>query len=471
MFTLISVLGSFLVLFLAFYVYKVIHSIFFSPLKNVPGPLINLIFPFVNYIYIINGTYPEYALNLHKKHGNVVRLSWSKISFSSDSALKEIYSTYSYIKDQTYEIFQIIGETILSTRSRAFHRQRKKIIAPSFSEKAIESIEHLVKKNVDIFVNKVDALATQNQKLDLGLYFHYFAFDIIGDLAFGKSFNMLRDGYHPIVKWTHDISKLSILVLLFPFLKYHQFDSIKKLYEFTYESIKEARNSPDRANILNTLIKATDPDTGEHLSEKEIAEESILQIGAGTDTTSNSLTWIFYSLTNNPEVYKKVKEEMLAIFPDKDLITYTKCKSECHYLSAVIHESLRILPVAGSAPTRVVPKGGRVIDGYYIPEKVTVGVTINALHNSPSVWKNPNVFDPQRWLEDGKFKTNSNFSPFLIGPRACVGRTLAWMELYLVCANMIRNFTFKRIDKKKISRKNYVTTKPGEPIEVSIIKN
>ncbi|KAI9291354.1 cytochrome P450, partial [Neoconidiobolus thromboides FSU 785] len=68
---------------------------------------------------------------------------------------------------------------------------------------------------------------------------------------------------------------------------------------------------------------------------------------------------------------------------------------------------------------------------------------INSLHNLPSLWKNPDAFDPQRWLQDGKFKTNPNFSPFLIGPRACVGRTLAWMELYLVSANLIRNFTFK----------------------------
>ncbi|KAI9292044.1 cytochrome P450 [Neoconidiobolus thromboides FSU 785] len=405
------------------------------------------------------------------KYGNVVRLSWNEVSFSSDSALKEIYSTYAYVKDEIYEIFKIVGETIFSTRNRDFHRQRKKIIAPSFSEKSIESMEYLVKKNIDTFVDKVNTLSTQSQKLDLGLYFHYFAFDVIGDFAFGKSFNMLRDGYHPIVKWTHDMTKLSILVFTFPFMKYYQFDSIKNLFEFTHAAIKHAKNNPGRASILNTLIKAMDPDTGKKLSEREIAEESISQLSGGTDTTSHSLTWIFYLLTKNPDVYQKVKEEIVTMFPNKESITYSKCKTECHYLNAVIHEGLRIFPVVGGTPTRLVPSGGKVIDGYYMPGKTVVGVCFNVLHNLPTQWEKPEVFDPQRWLLNGKFKTNNNFSPFLIGPRACVGRTLAWMELYLVSANLIRNFTFDRNGEKDIDHKCFITTQPMEPIKVSITKN
>ncbi|KAI9290662.1 cytochrome P450, partial [Neoconidiobolus thromboides FSU 785] len=378
---LILILNCIFVILLTYYIYNIIYNICFSPLKNVPGPLINLIFPFIHNLYLINGTFPEYALNMHSKYGSAVRISWSEVSFSSDSALKEIYSTYAYKKDQVYDMYKITGESTFSTRNKDLHRQRKKIIAPSFSCKVMQSAEYLVKKNVDTFVNKLDIFATKEQTFDLGLYFHYFAFDVIGDLVFGKSFNMLRDGYHPIVKWIHDISSYNLVVFMFPFMKYYQFDGIKKLYEFSYEAIKDARNNPERTSTLSTLIKAMDSVTGKHLTDKEIAEESILQIDAGTDTTSNSLSWIFYLLANNPEVYEKAKEEIYTIFPDKDSITYIKCKSECHYLNAIIHEGLRILPVAGGTATRIVPKGGRVIDGYYIPEEVKSITKIAKLNN------------------------------------------------------------------------------------------
>ncbi|KAI9294176.1 cytochrome P450 [Neoconidiobolus thromboides FSU 785] len=448
-----------------------LYNIYVSPLKKVPGPLINLIFPIIHDAYLLGGTYPEYCLDMHNKYGNVVRLSWNQVSFSSESAAKELYATYGYQKSNIYEILSVVGETTFSTRNKDFHRQRKKIIAPCFSDKVIGSVEYLVKKNLDNFVSKINEFVTQDQKLDFGLYFHYFAFDVIGDLAFGKSFNMLKDGHHPIVDWVKDLSKIGALVFTFPFMKYYQFKTVKKLYEFSYDAIRNTRSNPGKTTILGALIEAADPETGKKLNEKELAEESILQLAAGTDTTSHSLTWLFYLLSNHPEIYQNVKDEMLKIFPNKQTITYNICKLECHYLNAVIHEGLRIVPAIGGTPTRLVPKGGKIIDEYYIPEGCTVGTNINALHNLSIVWKDPEAFNPKRWLKNGKFKNNSNFMPFSMGPRGCIGRQLAWMELYLVSATLIRNFTFKRESSRPIDRKSFITTQPAEAIKVSIIKH
>ncbi|KAI9296964.1 cytochrome P450, partial [Neoconidiobolus thromboides FSU 785] len=178
-----------------------------------------------------------------------------------------------------------------------------------------------------------------------------------------------------------------------------------------------------------------------------------------------------YLLSSQPDRYEKVREVICTVFSGKDLITYNKCKSECHYLNAVIHEGLRMIPVVGGNAPRLVPKGGRVIDGYFIPEGVVVGVSMNSIHNLPSNWKDPSHFNAKRWLKNGKFQSNPNFMPFLLGPRGCVGRTLAWMELYLVTANLVRNFTFERENEKVIRYKNFITTQPIEPINVYVTKN
>ncbi|KAI9296937.1 cytochrome P450 [Neoconidiobolus thromboides FSU 785] len=472
---------------LAYYVYKVrytsfkhnsgnmmlqvVYSLFFCPLRKVPGPLRVHFFPSYHKLKILNGTLHQYTLDLHKRFGTVVRIGGDTVSMVSESARKEIYSTYNFSKGKIYESNKIIGENMFNTNNKDYHRLKKRILAPLFSDKAISSVENIIHNNVKNLVEKLNDYSYSNQKFDLGLYFHYFSFDVIGDIGFGKSFNMVNDGYHPVIGWVKDTFYLSFILFIFPIFKNIQFRSVKSLYEFSYGAINNAKSHPNRATIMNALLNAVDPETGKKLDEKEIAEESIIQFAAGTDTTSNTLTWFFYNLTNHPDIYEKLEREINTIFQDKASISYTQIKSDCHYLNAVIHESMRVTPVAPGNLPRAVPKGGRVIDGYFIPEGTTIGSSVISCHNLPELWKDPNVFNPGRWLENGKFKTNPNFFSFSIGPRACIGRSLAWMELYLVIATLIRNFRFKRENNNKIDSSFYLVAQPVKPIIYTVQRN
>ncbi|KAI9290574.1 cytochrome P450 [Neoconidiobolus thromboides FSU 785] len=412
-----------------------------------------------------------YIKGLHEKYGEVVRLSANSITFSSDEVTKELYSTYALPKSTFYYGFHITGETILSTTNKDFHRQRKKILAASFSDKTIASVEYLVKENVDNLVNKVREMASEEKNFDFGLLFHYFSFDVIGDLAYGKSFDMIKNGYHPVIGWIKDYFRIVVLVGILPVLKNYAFESVTKLYKFSYEAVKNVKEHSDRVTILSTLINASDPDTGKKLSEKEIVEESIIQLVAGSDTTSNSLTWTFYLLSKHPEVYSKLKMELFKNFPDEGSITYSRCK-ECVYLKAVIYESMRILPAISGNMPRAVQKGGKVIEGYFIPENTIVSISVIALHNNPNYWKDPHVFNPGRWVDEyGSFKPHRYFMPFSIGPRACLGRSLAWMELYLATASLVRNFSFKLKDESDVKSKLHVVTIPEKPINMSAFQH
>ncbi|KAI9298337.1 cytochrome P450 [Neoconidiobolus thromboides FSU 785] len=455
---------------LSYWIYNVIYNLFFSPLSKIPGPLIHQIFPSYFRIFTFSGDMHTYIRDLHEKYGEAVRLNWNSVSFSSDEATKVIYSTYAFPKSGFYHGFQVIGETIIGTMDKDFHRQRKKILAPSFSDKAIGNIEYLVKENVDNLVNKVGEMALENKDFDFGLLFHYFSFDVIGDVAYGRSFDMIKNGYHPVIGWIKDFFSKVILVGVFPFLKKFKFGSLTQLYKFSYEAVKNAKESPDRVTVLSTLITASDPDTGKTLSEKEIVEESIVQLVAGSDTTSNSLTWTFYLLSKHPEIYNKLKIELIEKFPNEDTIDYNSCK-ECVYLKAVIYESMRILPaVSGNLP-RYAPKGGKVVNGYFIPENTIVSSSVLALHYNTKYWKDPEVFNPGRWIdENGEFKSHKYFMPFLIGPRACLGRSLAWMELYLATASLARNFSFKLKDESDVKSKLRIVTTPVKSINMFAFK-
>ncbi|KAI9295030.1 cytochrome P450 [Neoconidiobolus thromboides FSU 785] len=460
-----------LIIVLVYWCYKIIYNLYISPLRKIPGPLINQIFPFLPRYYLFNGTFHLYVTGLHEIYGSAVRLNWDSISFCSDEAAKRINSTYTFPKSRKTNGFQVVGETILSTRDKEFHRQRKKILAFSFSDKTISNVEYLVKQNVNILVNKIEEKALKGEYFNIGLLFNYFSFDVIGDVAYGKSFDMLKNGYHPVIGWIKNFFVIAVFVGPFPFLKHYKFESVTQLYKFSYEAVKNAKGCSDRVTILNTLINASDPDTGKKLSEKEIVEESIIQLIAGSDTTSNSLTWTFYLLSKHPEVYDKLKEELISTFPNKEAVNYDICRENV-YLRAVIYESLRIRPATAGSLVRSVPNGGRIVDGYFLPENTTVSLSMNALHNTTNNWENPHLFDPERWIDEyGQFKLNDNFYPFSVGPRGCLGRSLAWMELYLATASLVRNFSFTLKDKNEVKSKLYIVSSPEKPINVFAFKH
>lgn len=160
---------------------------------------------------------------------------------------------------------------------------------------------------------------------------------------------------------------------------------------------------------------------------------------------------MFY-LGRHPDVYTKLCKEVRTAFNSTDEIHSGPALNSCVYLRACLDETMRISPPVGGALWREAMEGGLTVDGELIPAGVDLGVGIYAIHHNKTYYPEPSEFRPERWLvteqnsaEDVKV-AKSAFIPFSKGPRNCVGKGLAYMEISLVMARMIWMFDFRVTD-------------------------
>jgi cytochrome P450 len=134
------------------------------------------------------------------------------------------------------------------------------------------------------------------------------------------------------------------------------------------------------------------------LTEGELNLEALFAIQAGAETTPGALTLMLYYIIRNRNVYNRLTAELADHFPDGVIVSDVLYKLP--YLSAVVNEGLRLGTPFPGLP-RVVPKGGAVLAGTYVPGGTIVGVPPYAQQVSPeNFWPSPKEFIPERWLPE-----------------------------------------------------------------------
>jgi cytochrome P450 len=159
------------------------------------------------------------------------------------------------------------------------------------------------------------------------------------------------------------------------------------------------------------------------MSFEQLRMNASILIIAGSETTATLLSGAVFLLTTNPEALKKLEHEVRSTFKNDSEITLTSVSS-LHYMLACLDESLRCYPPVSGALPRVVPKGGAMVAGKFIPEGAKVAVWQWSINHEPSLWTLPMEFHPERFMQDPKFKGDvlDAMQPFSLGPRNCIGR-------------------------------------------------
>ena len=171
-------------------------------------------------------------------------------------------------------------------------------------------------------------------------------------------------------------------------------------------------------------------------------EAQALMFGGG-DSAANSLMVGIFHVLDQPEVYKRLKDEVYQAWPNLDRHPTYETLQNLPVLTATIKETLRCAPGVPSSLLRIVPPAGAMIGGRHIPGGTAVGMSTVLVHQSSEVFKNPEVFDIDRWMGPDAAGLDKWLVSFSKGPRSCLGINLAYCEMYVALAALIRRFEMK----------------------------
>lgn len=204
--------------------------------------------------------------------------------------------------------------------------------------------------------------------------------------------------------------------------------------------------SPDYTDFMTHLIQAEDKD---QLEFEDLLNNAETLIIAGSETTATLLSGVTYYLLANPNVLTRLVKEVRSSFDSQEEITVAKVNG-LNYMLACLDEALRLYPPAATTHPRVIAPPGATIAGRFIPAGVSVGMSQYAAFRTSLNWSHRLEFIPERWLEqrDTLFANDKRdvLQPFSYGPRNCIGRNLAYIEMRLILAKLLWNFDLELAD-------------------------
>ena len=430
-----------------------------------------------------------------------MRYAPNALSFNTASALQTIYGFKSNVrKDDFYSAFPAT-KGAWSTHSaidRSTHARKRRVLSHGFSDAAMRGVEGLAIKVVDLFCkNLVEApLEEDVQTLangsvpkgehaawspprNLAHWTNYLSYDVLGELCYGTSFHTLSS---PTNRFAIDLvglsSKFHYLNAQIPSLKQLGLDRIlfrdlrakrQRFMSYSRQQLTkrmEVGTDTDRRDFFYWLLKARDPETGEGFGKMELWGESNVLLIAGSDTTSTAMSATFHYLLHHPEAMARAKREVREAFSSVEEIVLGPQLTSCVFLRACIDESLRLSPPVPSPLPRKVLAGGMSIDGLTVPEGTVVGVAAYVLHRNAKYYPCPNTFLPERWIVGGEIPVKSReelgektvwsesdveearsaFCPFSIGPRGCIGKGVAYLELGVALGRVLFSLELELID-------------------------
>jgi len=394
-----------------------------------------------------------------------VRIGPNEISINDAGAIQPLLHDLSFEKGRWYDIGRADknGEAIHVIRDNTDHGRRRKLWNTAFTTPALRGYEHALVDRVKQFAALLSDHSATHRSFDIAELLQRFTFDLMGDFSFGGGFEMMAEGgdktgYTNLIETGMKImAPLVHIPWILPFLRLLPTpSSADTLWKMGQERMNMRTETSGPFKDVSFYLSEADEESGAPRPSEVVASDACTVIVAGSHTTMITMSIAFYFLLTNPDVYKRLQEEIDAYFPGDEEPIQTARQSEMKYLNAVINETLRLYPALGTGSQRTPcgGTGGAMVSGKFVPEGTYASIATFSLHRDQRYFSpSPDTFIPDRWLPTSSPEppklTNVGperrhnpdaFIPFSAGPANCIGKNLAYQEMRMLLCYVLKYF-------------------------------
>ncbi|KAF3688323.1 Sterol 26-hydroxylase, mitochondrial [Channa argus] len=357
----------------------------------------------------------------------------------------------------------------------------------------------VINQVVGDLLQRVELLRSRNEDQatvsDLAAELYKFGFEGISSILFETRLGCLqeeipKDTLHFIAA-VNNMLTLSDMVILFPRWSRSILPYWKRFVQSWDDLYNVAKNLIDRRMTeIEAQVSRGEPAEGmyltyllstDKLSRAEVYTSVTELLLGGVDTTSNTLSWTLYHLARDPRVQDRLYKEVNSVCPDKREPT-TDDLRQMPYLKAVLKEILRLYPVV-PGNGRFVSENEVIVDDYWFPKKTLFHLCHYTVCHDEAEFVHPERFLPERWLRveeagsscrrpaPGAYQHHPySYIPFGVGVRACVGKRVAELEMYLALSRLMQHYQVQpEHGAPTVEPKTRILLIPGKPINLRFL--
>lgn len=449
----------------SYMIWQLIQAFLLSPLRHVPGPALARI----TTLRAIHNRFPkrviQAALADFAKYGDVYISRPDTVTISHPDDVRVVLGARDSWK---IDVYQDLEDPVLKNLVTFSHpqlaSQRRRQISPFLNSSAyLSDMEHVILEHgAAALMARWNAALAESKSGRIEINYRndtqLATFNIMSALAFGRDLSSQADS-SVIVDWIaatavyigvsinfKPLLRFPLSLLIAPWLaKYRNFVQFgKESVALRREAMAAAAASTGLSkthvpkDILQAFIDAQDPNHKATMTSQEVQAESVGMQLAGSETTSASLTWALHLFTLYPDALQRAASEVRRQFDGKtDLVRYSDCRTTLPFLEAFVYETFRYAPITSGFMPRTSLRGLE-LQGHRIPAGTKIAFNLLALNTRSDIWNEAERFIPDRFVENEEAK--KNVFAFSYGPRSCIGRNLAWMEIMTILANLLLRY-------------------------------
>ncbi|KAH8423673.1 cytochrome P450 [Aspergillus melleus] len=423
-------------------------------------------------------------LEAHKNHP-VIRIGPNSLSYSDPAAIKDIYG---HGTKCTKDIFyaELAGSHfhLADVVDKSEHARKRKVLSSAYALKNLENWEYKVADMSRRLIKAFDARCTeplpqgripdeQDLTVDYRMWSNLFTIAAIANIGLSEDLRFLDQGNDLVASESQDGAVKTVNFreclyatawatsnLIWSYDWYQTLCRVSGLVSFTYRQKWKLNKDWDGIVYNRATTRWKRYEAGEKLDDfftalmtdkagapynlewGEIVAEMSIMMNAGSDTTGIALNNVMFSLLRNPRCLKNLQEELDNVLDDDEVIApYDKVK-HLPYLRACLDESMRMFPpVSFNLPRRTPPEGTNIL-GDFVAGNTSVSMSAYVVHRDETIFPDPNVYRPERWLGETGKDIQPYFVAFSAGARGCIGRNISYLEQTVLLASLIHRYEF-----------------------------